>query len=87
MTALRRLRTRSVRALSLGTDVTNSYAKGDVSPARHSLHRGARVPVRGDKDWFMGKSIIERLHWTNGQRWSLLFSNRCCAFGAACALC
>jgi L-fuconolactonase len=47
-----------------GTDVTNSFAK--ASYKQRVIHFTEELPFlsEDDKDWIMGKAIVERLRWT-----------------------
>ena len=46
-----------------GTDVTNAVRPGDLAAAHHPFHRGADFLSESDKDWVMGRAILERLKW------------------------
>ena len=47
-----------------GTDVTNSYAKATYRQRVTHFTEELAFLSEEDKDWIMGKSIIERLRWT-----------------------
>ena len=47
-----------------GTDVTNSYAKATYRQRVTHFTEELAFLSEDDKDWIMGKSIVERLRWT-----------------------
>ena len=47
-----------------GTDVTNSYAKASYKQRVTHFTETLDFLSDDDKDWIMGKSIVERLRWT-----------------------
>jgi predicted TIM-barrel fold metal-dependent hydrolase len=47
-----------------GTDVTNSYAKANYRQRITHFTEELSFLSEDDKDWIMGRSIVERLRWT-----------------------
>ena len=47
-----------------GSDVTNSYAKATYRQRVTHFTEELAFLSEDDKDWIMGKSIVERLRWT-----------------------
>jgi predicted TIM-barrel fold metal-dependent hydrolase len=47
-----------------GTDVTNSYAKASYRQRITHFTEELSFLSEDDKDWIMGRSIVERLRWT-----------------------
>jgi predicted TIM-barrel fold metal-dependent hydrolase len=47
-----------------GTDVTNSYAKASYRQRVTHFTEELKFLSEADKDWIMGRSIVERLRWT-----------------------
>jgi predicted TIM-barrel fold metal-dependent hydrolase len=47
-----------------GTDLTNTYAKGSYRQRITQFTEELRFLSESDKDWVMGRAIMERLKWT-----------------------
>jgi hypothetical protein len=47
-----------------GTDLTNTYAKGSYRQRITQFTEELPFLSESDKDWVMGRAIVERLKWT-----------------------
>ncbi len=47
-----------------GTDMTNSYAKGNYRQRITHFTEELSFLSESDKDWMMGRGIVQRLKWT-----------------------
>ena len=46
-----------------GTDITNSFAKATYRQRITHFTEELDFLTEDDKDWIMGRAIVERLHW------------------------